>query len=90
MNPIIFESLLPLKKHIAILVHELIIARTLQSNPSNANIETCVFFPFSLDHMAVLKHLVKQDCSLFSLLFNSIKNSELLSKAVSDQMIFSV
>lgn len=44
MNPIIFESLLPLKKHIAILVHELIIARTVQSNPSNANIETCVFF----------------------------------------------
>lgn len=46
MNPIIFESLLPLKKHIAILVHELIIARTVQSNPSNANIETCVFFFF--------------------------------------------
>lgn len=84
---IISESLLPLKKLIAILVNKLLIARTVQSNPSNANIETCGFFSFNLDHMAVLKHLVKQDSLLAAYFLFCLKAIKIVNSLVKQFLI---
>lgn len=64
INHIVFDSLLPFKKHIAILANMLTNARTVQSNPSKAKIETCIF-SFMLDHKTV-------SCSSWNILSNKI------------------